>query len=87
MILRVALQKEDLVWQATHAGWQLISAEHPLKMSGMGLLPHKWVASSEETGPPGNSFFEVRILKNPDPPHAQTFMVHACLELISYGRA
>mmetsp|Transcript_38961 Transcript_38961/g.72471 ORF Transcript_38961/g.72471 Transcript_38961/m.72471 type:complete len:395 (+) Transcript_38961:77-1261(+) len=34
--------------EATHAGWQVISAEHPLKMSG-------------------NSFFEVRILKNPDP--------------------
>lgn len=34
--------------EATHMGWQIISAEHPLKMSG-------------------NSFFEIRILSNPDP--------------------
>eukprot|EP00434_Breviolum_minutum_P035420 symbB.v1.2.031356.t1/scaffold3632.1/size52985/6 len=34
--------------EATHMGWQVVSAEHPLKMSG-------------------NSFFEIRILRNPDP--------------------
>ncbi|CAK9082012.1 unnamed protein product [Durusdinium trenchii] len=37
----------DIV-EATHMGWQIISAEHPIKMSG-------------------NSYFEIRILKNPDP--------------------
>lgn len=43
-----SLKVRGNVVEATHAGWQVISAEHPLKMSG-------------------NSFFEVRILKNPDP--------------------
>ncbi|CAJ1328596.1 unnamed protein product [Effrenium voratum] len=43
-----SLQVRGNVVEATHMGWQIISAEHPLKMSG-------------------NSFFEIRILRNPDP--------------------
>lgn len=60
-------------------GWQVVSAEHPLKMSGLDTLSP--AAVSEPLDPflrsskkqsmcgseRGNSFFEIRILRNPDP--------------------
>ena len=64
--------------QATHMGWQFISAEHPIKMSGMPshlcyipeMSNQSWAfqkVALATASLPGNSYFEIRILKNPDP--------------------